>query len=447
MKADQKDSIDSIINAGEGQTIEFKEGINGIDREIVAFANASGGSILVGVDDTGKKTGIQPTNRLLSQIVDIARNCDPAVKMDLIRHGGSLLEIMVPQGKDRPYRCKDGFFLRIGACSQKLKRDEIVKLVLESGKMRFDELENQEFAFARDFDGQKFKDFLKLSGIGFKTEARDMLISLQLAKEDRESARLLVTNAAVLFFAKNPQAFIKESHITCVRYAGADRFEIIDRQDFSGSPIEMIESSLKFIRRNMKVGYEIGRDPRRIEVYDYPLEAIREATTNAVMHRDYYYDSSHTYVHMFSNRLEIENPGGLLPGLASSDLGKRSVRRNRLVADILGRAGYVEGVGSGFDRMKSALEKNGNPPFEISVSNFFTIRFSPRVVSAYKNDLTPRQTKLAGFVMERGSVTKRECAAFLAVSEDTALRELKILLKARMIKSAGSGKATSYKAV
>ena len=152
--------------------------------------------------------------------------------------------------------------------------------------------------------------------------------------------------------------------------------------------------------------------PQRREVHEYPLVAIREAITNAVMHRDYHYDAAHVFVSIFADRLEVENPGGLFSGLSLADLGKRSVRRNRLVADLLFRARYVERVGSGIPRIRQALQENGNPPMEISVSNFFVVTFRPRLDT--ESPLSARQSRLFQFVAGRTRTTKEEAATFLA---------------------------------
>ena len=161
-----------------------------------------------------------------------------------------------------------------------------------------------------------------------------------------------------------------------------------------------------------------GARPQRREVYEYPLVAIREAITNAVLHRDYHYDAARVFVSIFADRLEVENPGGLFSGLSLADLGKRSVRRNRLVADLLFRARYVERVGSGIPRIRQALQENGNPPMEISASNFFAVTFRPRLDT--ESPLSARQTRLFQFVAGRTRTTKEEAATFLAVSGDTA---------------------------
>jgi len=94
---------------------------------MVAFANASGGSLFLGISDDGKIVGVDNSNRLRSQIQDVANGCDPRIDVHIVPRG-NVVEIVVPEGTDKPYRCKDGFFLRIGPNSQQLNRDEILRL-------------------------------------------------------------------------------------------------------------------------------------------------------------------------------------------------------------------------------------------------------------------------------------------------------------------------------
>ena len=101
--------IDSILQEGEGYKVEFKESFNkSLSKEIVAFANSEGGRIFLGVSDEGKIKGIKITNKLKSQIQDIARNCEPAINLNMTSTGNILI-IEVPNGKYRPYQCKEGF--------------------------------------------------------------------------------------------------------------------------------------------------------------------------------------------------------------------------------------------------------------------------------------------------------------------------------------------------
>lgn len=436
--------LDAVLAEGEGQRVEFKASSSRLDREFVALANAGGGVVYVGVNDDGTIAGVDTSNRFLSQVYDIARNCDPPVAIAVQVDPRRVIAVRVPEGADKPYRCRDGFFLRIGPNAQKLTRDEIIRMVLTEGRRRFDEQLVPTFSFPRDFAPERLATFLRLCDVQSDADPADILHSLDCARP--EPGGLAFCNAGALFFAKDPQQFVRESFVTGVRYQGTDRFNVVDRCDIFGDPVEMVEETLKFVQRNMRVAYRITGDARRNEVHEYPLAAVREAVVNAVMHRDYGYDASHVYVHLYADRLEIENPGGLYPGLTLDELGSRSVRRNRVVADLLYRAGYVERIGSGIARMRRALADNGNPPFEVTATSFFIIRFFPRLAAADAAPLSARQNKVYQYVKGRGEASSSEIAHHLGVSGDTARRELTALLARGVLVKAGIGKATVYRA-
>jgi ATP-dependent DNA helicase RecG len=193
--------IDFILSEGEGYKIEFKEAKAKLDREIVAFANAAGGSIYLGINDHNQIVGLSISNKLKSEIITIAHNCDPSIKVDLIvYHDISVLEIQVHEGSDKPYRCTDGFFLRAGSNTQKLKRDEIIGLISTSDKVHMDEALNTRFHYPNDFSKDAFNEFLVLCDIKTKLSPKDILLNLHVANE--QDNKILFTNTGVLFFAK-----------------------------------------------------------------------------------------------------------------------------------------------------------------------------------------------------------------------------------------------------
>ena len=433
--------IQLITQEGEGQTIEFKKQISKLDREMVAFANAIGGSIFLGIDDSCKVAGIKYTNATISQVQDIAHNCDPSINVKFEKYE-NVLEILVNEGTDKPYRCQTGFYLRIGPNSQKLSRDEIISFVIGEGKVRFDEQFNKKFNYKNDFSAEDYSNFTKLAKISEKFDPEDVLMNLNVA--EKQKGKIFFTNAAILFFTENPQIFFSEAYITAIRYQGNDRTSIIDRKDIRGDLINQVNQAISFCKRHTEEAIEISGNAQHRIVEEYPTVAMREAIINAVTHRDYFYDSSHIYIHIFSDRIEIENPGGLFKGLTIEDLGKRSVRRNRLIAELFFRIGYIEMVGSGITRIYKALEKNGNPAPEIQTTNFFNITFKRRVVSDSSLNITGRQKDLLHFIETSESVTKKECTTYLKVSEDTTLRDIKVLIKYLLVKQVGIGKATKY---
>ena len=440
-----------ILQEGEGLHVEFKEGVNKqLDREIVAFANTSGGSIFIGINDANEVIGINITNFLRSQIQDIAHNCDPRIQIDLITYSEhKVIEVKVNEGHDQPYRCKDGFYVRQGEITRKLKRDEILNFITTAGAVRFDEALNKNFQFPEDFSEERLQEFLNISGIQKVASTKDILVSLNVAKENKESIQF--TNAGILFFAKSPQQFFPESYITAVQYKTSDRFSIIDKKEIKGTLIQQIDDAINFVIKHMNMEIKISRQAgpqlgRRIEIYDYPLPTVREAVIKAVAHRDYMYDSSHIYIHMYPDRMEIESPGGLCRGITPEMLTRRSVRRNRLIADLLHRAQYIEKVGSGFSRIKNTLEENNNPPYEISATNFFNLKLLRRVEELSVSQLTSRQLNLLNLISEKGSITTKMAALFLDVSDDTALNDLRELARVGLITKVGKGKATVYTA-
>ena len=135
----KEEELRLILEEGEGYKIEFKESTSSINKEFVAFANASGGRIFLDIDDDKEIKGIEITNRLKSQIQDIANNCQPPIKI-LFEKFKNILIITVREGDDKPYQCASGFYTRIGPNSQKLTRDEIFEFFKEEGKIKFDEL-------------------------------------------------------------------------------------------------------------------------------------------------------------------------------------------------------------------------------------------------------------------------------------------------------------------
>ena len=131
--------LEILLQQGEGTTLEFKESLSSSSfaRELVALANTIGGRVLPGVRDDGTVTGVKDSNVLRARIQDIARNCDPPVKV-LAEPLGDVVAVHVRESDAKPVQCSDGFFWRQGAVTQKLGRDEIRDFFRTEGVIRFD---------------------------------------------------------------------------------------------------------------------------------------------------------------------------------------------------------------------------------------------------------------------------------------------------------------------
>ncbi|HIE32078.1 MAG TPA: transcriptional regulator, partial [Methanosarcinales archaeon] len=182
MKLDS-DYIKSLISQGEGDNLEFKESFsNSIAREICAFANASGGKLLLGVSDEGEIKGITTSNAIVSRIYNIARNSDPPLRIN-VSHTGNVLVIDVPEGTDKPYSVNGNFYVRDGTNSQQLKRDEIRRFFQEEGLILFDEKLNYDFDLEKDFDEVVFGAFLEITRMSPVSGKHDILENLGLLKD------------------------------------------------------------------------------------------------------------------------------------------------------------------------------------------------------------------------------------------------------------------------
>ena len=282
-----------LIQEGEGTTLEFKENLSSsFAREAVAMANTIGGKILLGVRDDGTIAGLQDSNLIRARVQDIARNCDPPVKL-IIEPVENVLAVHVRESDAKPVQCSEGFFWRQGAATQKLSRDEIRDFFRTEGVVRFDLAPCPRFRYPRDFDEQKFAAWLKLSGISGRPRAEDVLVNIEAA--ERAPGRLLFRNAGVLFFAKNARHFFPQAYVTCLLAKGIDKVHILDRKDFEGGIVADIEEALRFIERNTRAAYRIERLERE-NILEYPMRALREAITNAVMHRDWFVEGANVFV-------------------------------------------------------------------------------------------------------------------------------------------------------
>ena len=135
----KKPALSDLISLGEGFTTEFKRSLpSDLGREICAFANATGGVILVGVDDAGTVVGVANHNRLKSQVQSLARSADPPVAVEMESEGEVLL-VTVPEQHSKPYAFGGRFFIREGASCQQLSRDEIRDFFFKEGLIRPDE--------------------------------------------------------------------------------------------------------------------------------------------------------------------------------------------------------------------------------------------------------------------------------------------------------------------
>ena len=369
------DELEALIALGEGFTTEFKRAdASSLGREICAFANATGGVILIGVTDRGEIVGVGDHNALKSKVQSVARSADPPIAID-VSSVNDVLCATVPEQHSKPYSFGGRFFLRVGATSQQMSRDEIREFFFQEGLVRFDEAPCREFSFEGDLSSKNWTQFSQRARIPGGMDAISALRNLHLLNDGK------MTNAGAWLLADDIGRFRLQAGMTCAVFRGTTKTHILDRKEFTRDLVSNFEDSMAYLQAKLNTALipnALGRDER----LELPEDALREALVNAIAHRDYRSTASvQTYI--FHDRLEIVSPGGLPAGMREEDLGTRSVPRNPLLFGVLYRMGLVEQIGSGIRRIRQLCRDYDAPEPMIEVSeHWFSTTFIRSVESA-----------------------------------------------------------------
>jgi len=215
---------------------------------------------------------------------------------------------------------------------------------------------------------------------------------------------------------------------------------------FKGNIIDQRDNAIEFVKEHIRLHAKIV-GTERIEKWEYPIEAIREAITNAICHRDYEIQSN-VQVRIFDDRLEVWGVGPLPQPLTLEDLRKKheSILRNPLIGKCFFLIKFIEQWGTGTNRIiKSCLEHDLPEPLFEEVSKSLVVTFRKYQVSEETmKELNKRQRNIIMYIREHGKITRSECMKLLNTSKDTAFRELLALQKKNILIRCGKGKNIYY---
>ena len=360
-----------VLASGEGAAVEFKRSLTkDVGRELCAFANAGGGTVLVGVSDAGKVVGVADHNRLKSRVLSTARSADPPIEVE-VESVGEILRVVVPPQKRKPYSFGGRFFMRDGASSRQMSNAEVEELFYAAGRLHFDRKPCPDFSMEKDLDDETWTRFSARAKI---PESMNRMVALRnlglLDGEDR------MTHAGAWLLARDVRRFTTAAHVSCALFLGTAKVRILDRRDFHSDIPTMVDDAVAWILTKINVEFII-RHVRREERPELPEEALREAVANAVAHRDYR-STANVQVYVFKDRIEIVSPGGLPAGMTEADLGLKSMPRNPLLFGMLYRMDVVENIGSGIKRVRDLCRDHGVAEPMIDVSEHWVTVTFPR---------------------------------------------------------------------
>ena len=388
-----------VIEKGEDYQVEFKEGVSsGIEKDMVAFANSTGGDIYIGITDDGEIKGIDITNQLKSKVQDRARNCDPEIPISIKESKKyRVLVIEIKESLEKPHRCSSGFYIRSGPTSQKLSTKDIRDFMQSEGKIVFESSECKKFDYKKHFDKEKLFSFMEKARISYdKRNIFNWLENLGVAKKSRN--KVIFNNAGVLFFAKDLSKIFLQTEVACGYFKGTDKVHILDNKRFNQDIISNIENAMKFLWENLRVRHQnIPKTARRIDILEIPEDALREALVNAITHRDYLNAGAKLRVEIYDDRVDISSFGSLPNGVNEKNFDKTSVPRNPLIANLMLRTGYIEDMGTGISRMRKLVKERGLPPVKFEFDSFVRVTF-------FRPTLYPDATENGGINGENGGI-------------------------------------------
>lgn len=471
------------MEAFENQNTEFKqEYVPGIRKEVIAFANSDGGTVLIGVRRDGTVAGVQDPDAVMVQAANslkdsVAPDIMPFVSIRAVEMDGRpVVEIQTAPGTNRPYYIREkglrpnGVYVRKGSSSQPVTDEGIRKMIIQTSGRSFETMRsmNQELTF------HTLESELQRHGISFGEE---QMRTLRLLGEDG-----LYTNLAMLL---SDQCEISTKMAV---FQGKDKSVFRDRKEFTGSILQQLEEVYAFLDLNNKTKASF-RGLNRIDRRDYPEEALREALLNSMVHRDYSFSGSNL-INIYDDRIEFVSIGGLVSGLELKSIFLGASRsRNPNLAAIFYRMSLIESYGTGIGKMMRAYGAEEKLPeietaqgvFRVTLPNRnereneagqylrerlreseipgFHYLGEPRRKDPYvreygnaygeeksgKVDISMEEQKILNYAGDHGCITRKEAENLLSCGTTKAYHILQRLCAEGRLTAGGNGRLRTYR--
>ncbi len=436
--------LTQLLRRPEGKTLEFKRDLSSpapILRTIVAFANTSGGTILIGVDDASHDVRGLPNAReeeeRLSNLISDSVTPQLVPDVELLRFREEMvLGVAVYPSPNRPHYLHDspetGTYVRVGSTNRRADGNLVSEMRRVSRGECFDEqplpgLDSE--AIDIDAVSEAFSEVRNISD-------RDLDV---LGVLTTHQGRRVPSIGGMLLFGKDRLSHFPDAWIQAGRFSGSDRSNIFEQIEFKQPLPNAIEDAYGFIERHVASGVDI-RGLRGLPRWQIPEVVVREALTNAVVHADYSQRGAPFRIAIFDDRLEVENPGLLPFGLTLEDLPLGvSKLRNRVIGRVFHERKLIEQWGSGIGRMISACQQAGLPE---PVWEELGTRFRVTIPSGQTQKTTSVTINdpICDVLSERDGLSTSEIAEEIGLSTRATINRLNKLVKQGLVVRIGSGR-------
>lgn len=380
--------LETLLLDLESDRVERKSSVGSdiskIRQNICAFANdfpdyRLPGVLFIGVTDKGAWANLLVTDDLLKKLAEIRSDGNilpfPMISVQKrVLSGCEMVVIEVQPADNPPVRLDARTYIRVGPTLRTATASEEVKL---AEKRRFGDLTFDR----RPVEGATLDDLDK--GF-FQNEYLPSIVSSEILAENNRtlserlsSVHFLTHNVpnygAILVVGKDPLQWLSGAYVQFLHIDGLELTDpIINQREISGSLPSLLRQLDEIIEANIAIATNITGGSLETQSPDYPIEALRQLTRNAILHRTYESTNAPTRVYWFSDRIEISNPGGPYGRVTKENFGEKGVTdyRNPLIAEALKATGYVQKFGFGIVSARQQLAKNGNPPIEFEIDDY-----------------------------------------------------------------------------
>ena len=373
---------------------------------IVAFANADGGTIAVGVSDKNRKIeGVDQHTEKLNELLRVPLDfCNPTVSItsDLLpctdKDGNEnhILLMYIPASSELHANQADEAFMRVGDKSRKLSFEERIQLMYDKGERYYEDTAVYG-ATADDIDMAAVKRYTEL--IGYTKSAMQYLHENNGFLTTNAKGEEQVSVACILLFGEYPQKFFPRGRTRFIRYKGTEErvgaeMNVIKDVTFEGTILDQVKATIAYLETQVEEHTFLGQHGQFVTNRDYPKFVIQEMVVNACCHRAYNIKGTEIQIKMLDDRLVFESPGRLPGTVKPSNIRHTHFSRNPKIAQFLKAYDFVKEFGEGVDRMCRELEANGTSHLSFHLDDFILKITVPKVVSEQEKSVKENASKV-----------------------------------------------------
>ena len=464
-------TIQEITSRREAQTFDCKSiqiDPKALAIPIVAFANADGGVIAIGVSDkTRKIEGVDQHTEKLNELLRVPLDfCNPSVSIttDLVPctdkdgNDNHILLMYIPASSELHTNQADEAFMRVGDKSRRLSFEERIQLMYDKGERYYEDTAVYG-ATVDDIDLAAVERYTEL--IGYTKSAKQYLHENNSFITANAKGEKQVSVACILLFGKYPQKFFPRGRTRFIRYKGTEErvgaeMNVIKDVTFEGTILDQVKATIAYLETQVEEHTFLGQHGQFVTHRDYPKFVVQEMVVNACCHRAYNIKGTEIQIKMFDNRLVFESPGRLPGTVKPSNIRHTHFSRNPKIAQFLKAYDYVKEFGEGVDRVCRELEANGTPHLSFHLDDFILKITVPKVTErviekdvnvtekvikthqdviekviekavALNEKLTENRISIIKLIIENPYISKSELSKHVGISDNSISRNIEAM--------------------